>query len=246
MSEPNIHQETNQKLNEIFNSIKLENVKTQEAFKKISNTNNLVTQVKRCQSLTLLLQNIQSLNQAQKEFKEIKINNLCIKLNSDVVIYTKKNGHRIAKAVQIIGVARFQQYTPIIQVQWYYAKKDLKLIIGQYWDGISQRELFLSDQYDYIQPDIIVGEAQVLELEQFKQKNLSTGFVFFCRSFYKNSQIIPPIQKWEKHCKCRQPMNPDRLSVICDICQLWFHKECIPLNNNVQGIYVCPSCKKKK
>ncbi|CAD8132258.1 unnamed protein product [Paramecium pentaurelia] len=246
MSAPNINHETDRKLNEIFNSIKLENVKTQETLKKISNTNNLITQVRRNQSLALLLQNVQNLNQTHKEFKEIKINNIPIKLNSNVVIYTKKNGHCIAKTIKIIGIVKFQHYTPIIQVQWYQKKKDLKQIIGQYFDCISERELFLSDQYDYIQPDIIVGEASVLELEQFEQKNQSTGFIFFCRSFYKNHQILPPIQKWEKHCKCRQPKNPDKKHLICDICQQWYHQDCMALNYNIQGIYVCPSCKKQK
>ncbi|CAD8138722.1 unnamed protein product [Paramecium pentaurelia] len=246
MSSPNFNQETDRKLNEIFNSIKLENVKTQEALKNISFTNNLIAQVRHCQSLTLLFQNVQNLSQAHKEFKEIKINNLSIKLNSDVVIYTKEDGHCIAKTTQIIGVVRFKQYTPIIKVQWYYNKKDLKQIIGKYYDCISQRELFLSDQYDYIQPDTIVGEAQVLELKEFEQKNLSNGFIFFCRSFYKNEQIHPPIQNWEKNCKCRQPMNPDRKYVMCDVCQLWYHKECIIFNKNVQKIYVCPQCRKQK
>ncbi|CAD8076710.1 unnamed protein product [Paramecium sonneborni] len=246
MSDPNIIQETHHKLNQIFNSIKLENVQTQQALKTISNNNNLIAQVRHCKSLAQLFHNVQNLSQTHQLFKEIKINNLSIKLNNDVVIYTKEDGHCIAKVIEIIGVIKFQQYTPIIKVQWYYSKKDLKQIIGIYLDCISQRELFLSDQYDYIQPDTIVGEAQVLELKEFVQKNLTTGFIFFCRSFYKNEQILPPIQKWEKHCKCRQPMNPDRKYLICDICQSFYHKECVPLNEIVQKTYICPQCRKSK
>ncbi|CAD8137726.1 unnamed protein product [Paramecium pentaurelia] len=246
MSEVNMDEETEKKLNEIFHSIKLEYDQSQEALKTIKKTNDLVGQVRHCKSLSTLFYHAKNLDYAHKEFKNLKINNLNINLNSDIVIYTKEDGQCVAKTIEMIGVMRFQQYTPIIRVQWYYSKNNLKEIIGRYIDCIGDRELFLSDQYDFIQPDTIISLAEVLDFKDFDKQDFVDDFTFYCRSFYKNKQIIPPIQKWGKHCLCKLPLNPDQQYIQCDICQKWYHYECLGIKQIQQTTYVCIKCKKKK
>ncbi|CAD8047249.1 unnamed protein product [Paramecium sonneborni] len=246
MSEVNMDEETEKKLNEIFHSIKLEYDQSQEALKMIKKTNDLVGQVRHCQSLSTLFYHAKNLENSYKAFKSIKINNLNINLNSDIVIYTKDDGQCVAKIIEIIGVMRFQQYTPIIRVQWYYSKNNLKQIIGKYLDCIGEKELFLSDQYDFIQPDTIISLAEVLDLKDFDKKNIEKDFTFFSRSFYKNKQIIPPIQKWDKQCLCNLPMNPDQKYIQCDICQKQYHQQCLGMKQIQYFVYVCLKCKKQK
>ncbi|CAD8045923.1 unnamed protein product [Paramecium sonneborni] len=246
MREANMDEETEKKLNEIFHSIKLEYDQNQEALKKINKTNDLVGQVRHCQSLSALFYHAKNLENSHKVFKTIKINNLNIKQNSDIVIYTKEDGHCVAKVIEIIGVIRFQQYTPIIKIQWYYSKNNLKKIIQKYLNCIGEKELFLSDHYDFIQPDTIISLAEVLDFKDLDMKNIINDFTFFCRSFYRNKQIIPPIQKWSKHCLCKLPMNPDQQYIQCDICYKWFHQQCLGIKQIQHFAYVCEKCKKQK
>lgn len=101
-------EETEKKLNEIFHSIKLEYDLSQEPLKTIKKTNDLVGQVRHCKSLSNLFYHAKNLDYAHKEFKTLKINNLNISLNSDIVIYTKEDGQCVAKTIEMIGVLRFQ------------------------------------------------------------------------------------------------------------------------------------------
>lgn len=188
MSEINMDEETEKKLDEIFNSIKIESVskssesvQSTELIKRIQRTNDLVGQVRHCQSLTKLFQHAKNLDYAHKSFKAIQINDITIELNQDIVIYTKEDGYCVGKTSEIIGVVRFQSYTPIIKIQWYYSKKDLRNIIGKYEDCVSEKELFLSDKFDLIQPDTIISLATVLDFVGFDQLKAVDDFTYFSR-----------------------------------------------------------------
>ena len=42
--------------------------------------------------------------------------------------------------------------------------------------------------------------------------------------------INPPFDKWEKHCICQKPFNPDLPYICCDKCEKWFHLECLKVS----------------
>ncbi len=61
--------------------------------------------------------------------------------------------------------------------------------------------------------------------------------------------MVPPVEKWAKHCICKTPLNPDYMYVQCDKCNMWFHTECLKLSpDEAQALdtYVCKECDVKK
>lgn len=57
----------------------------------------------------------------------------------------------------------------------------------------------------------------------------------------------PVIEEWEKHCLCLTPLNPDKKYIQCDICNKWFHLDCVKLTQEEADqldSYSCSNCKK--
>jgi len=58
-------------------------------------------------------------------------------------------------------------------------------------------------------------------------------------------KLIPPIEKWEKHCICKTPLNPDYMYVQCDKCNMWYHIMCLGFSvEEAQAMesYICKEC----
>ena len=45
------------------------------------------------------------------------------------------------------------------------------------------------------------------------------------------NKLEPPIEKWQKHCLCQKPLNPDHLVIQCENCNRWYHPNCIKLTD---------------
>lgn len=60
-------------------------------------------------------------------------------------------------------------------------------------------------------------------------------------------KIIPEIKDWEKQCICKTPINPSELYVNCDICNKWYHTNCVGIKKeeaeNIKE-FICEICKK--
>lgn len=56
------------------------------------------------------------------------------------------------------------------------------------------------------------------------------------------------MEKWEKHCICKTPLNPDYMYIQCDVCKLWYHMECLGLSGeeaDAMDSYICIECSEK-
>lgn len=163
--------------------------------------------------------------------------------------------YSIGKLTKIIPNGSNPQisYWPMIQVQWYYRKKDIyreknNLSSKRKFDSISDFEVFKSEHKDIIFIESILSKCDILSFEEY-ESSINIGInTFFTRYCYDPMRriLIPSFDKWKKACKCNLPLNPDQLYINCEICEKWYHPECCGYgNSNLDEIkFVCFKCSK--
>ena len=91
------------------------------------------------------------------------------------------------------------------------------------------KEVILSNHMDIMDAHCISGKVDVEHLQEsvehvdgiYWRQTLDVG--------KKNGKHEQPgaLSKLPEHCRCRQPMNPDRTVFICRKCKKWNHEECL-------------------
>jgi len=137
-----------------------------------------------------------------------------------------------------------------LEVQWFYRKSDLPKKYNAYNKSISKYEVFLSTHRDFVMVDCINGVCQVLTLEDYDKLNVITPNTFFTRASYDvvKKKVNPPVDAWSKHCVCLTPLNPDFMYIQCDLCDSWYHTECVKLTDDQAKTvekWVCHKCESK-
>ena len=143
------------------------------------------------------------------------------------------------------------EYWPTIKVQWYYKKKDVDLVKNNLNEkklsSISEYEVFKTNHYDVIFIETIIGKCLILTFEEYESQIEVNNNVFYSRYGYDPTKnlLLPRFEKWEKHCKCILPLNPDQLYIRCDICSKWFHPECCGIKESeIEEVeFICYLCK---
>ena len=152
----------------------------------------------------------------------------------------------------------------------YYSKKDLHKNYKDYLKYIGDNEVFLpaNCNRDIIEIQNILSFCQVIPQEKYENLTSIPNNVFFYRFFWIkslfffifiiynrakydnfNKKLVPEPEKWPKYCVCEAPYCPDLAYIQCDICDKWFHYQCVGLDEeDAQDIekFVCMLCQKKK
>lgn len=132
-------------------------------------------------------------------------------------------------------------------VKWFYRPEDPGIPGGRKpFHG--ERELYKSDHRDTIHSDTILGRCCVHSLEEYNKLELVRPQDYFTRfSWSVQTRKFSPEQV-TIYCSCRQPENPDRRMWQCDMCQEWFHAECVgstPAALDALSYWLCPTCAHK-
>ncbi|TNV76254.1 hypothetical protein FGO68_gene16993 [Halteria grandinella] len=163
----------------------------------------------------------------------------------------------VGKLVRIIEEGGNPQHPkwPMIEVQWYYQRKDLdfkKLGIAQEdLIYIGDNEVFPTNHTDRIYVDCIVSPCQVFTIKEYDDLDNIDTYTFFTRANYNPMQKVlePSFKEWETFCICSKPLNPNLLYIKCDECSQWFHPSCMGLTDDEaqqQEEFYCRPCQGKR
>lgn len=119
-----------------------------------------------------------------------------------------------------------------IKVRWYYSPAE----VGIQASFLSQGEVFDSKKTALIPLESLIEKAEVLTLEEYNTLDFADDCTYFCRATLFGKTLYPPFSEWELMCTCQQIINPDKAMILCEVCWLYFHTECIGLP------FVCPNC----
>jgi len=188
------------------------------------------------------------------EFLKYKENTY--KINDTLAIRNEAdfNNDFVCKLTRIIRPRDLEssKVLAFLEVQWYYRKADLA---GKKYEPFlphfSENEVFLTNQRDFVSVDCINSIANVLSYDEYDSLSKILPNTYYCRANFDvtKKKIIPPIEKWAKHCICKTPLNPDYMYVQCDLCNGWYHIECLKLSEDeAQALetYVCKDCELKE
>ncbi len=73
--------------------------------------------------------------------------------------------------------------------------------------------------------------------------------IYFSRASYniETETLTPSIEEWEpKYCVCQKPYNPDLEWVECELCNKWFHGDCVIRDKMGIENFACEGCQKKE
>ena len=195
-----------------------------------------------------------------KPFKQFKFNNTIYSINDILLIKSSYPSsstpfYSIGKLKKIIsqnGIPSYPKW-PSIEVEWYYKKNELVrdkinlLLDDNYYESISDDEVFRTTHRDTIFIETVAGKARVVTLDEYVETDSSEKNIFFCRGNYDPfSHIIsPPINTWEKYCFCNMPFNPNLMYVKCDKCEKWYHIKCVGITEEElkeEKMFFCKKC----
>lgn len=106
-------------------------------------------------------------------------------VGDDIMLSDGNNGFYIAKITKLIpkgGISTYKNW-PTIQVQWYYAIKDIRPKISLNPEDISDNERILSNHFENVIIESIISKCSVLSLEKYEQLG-SDDLTFFTRATY--------------------------------------------------------------
>ncbi|CAD8168626.1 unnamed protein product [Paramecium pentaurelia] len=184
-----------------------------------------------------------------KKYNSIQKFNKIYHVNQDVAVCALNDDIYSAKLIKIYCIKDpSNTYIPIIQVQWYYSKQDLK-IDQKLIKCISDKELFFSTHSEYLPANKIQIGIKVLTFEEYSDLEFEEETIFFSRAAIdlESMEPRPNIKLWKKSCVCQLPQNPDLQMIQCDECENWYHLDCVELQDqDITKIdkYLCPRCNK--
>ena len=91
--------------------------------------------------------------------------------------------------------------------------------------------MFPSNHHDKIYVDCIAGRCKVYTIQQYDEQENIDNLTYFTRANYSPLQKVlePAFKDWETLCICKKPLNPNLLYIKCDLCNKWYHPECMGL-----------------
>ena len=99
----------------------------------------------------------------------------------------------VAKIIKIINLVDDDDICiPLIKVQWYIRKNELKNIPQDQLDCISENEVFKTHEMDYVEIDSILGMATILSYGEYDAIETLHDHTYFTRAQYQNKVFNPP------------------------------------------------------
>ncbi|XP_071698906.1 chromatin remodeling protein EBS-like [Rutidosis leptorrhynchoides] len=136
-----------------------------------------------------------------------------------------------------------------VYVRWYYRPEDSKVGRRNFH---GEKELLLSDHYDWQSAYAIVGKCVVHSLTSYKALKIIKEEDYFSRFEYRpfvSKGLGMSPKNVDVYCRCGLPYNPDENMVGCDGCGDWFHFTCVDLTYEEainRKNFFCPSCDLQK
>ncbi|GAQ78729.1 PHD finger family protein [Klebsormidium nitens] len=132
-----------------------------------------------------------------------------------------------------------------IKARWYYRPSEAK---GGRRAFHGKAELFLSDHYDEVWAEAIMGKCRVHGFKKYIQMEDLGEDDFYCRFEYKakTGSFMP--DKVAVYCTCEMPYNPDDPMVQCEKCRDWYHLKCVGLTKSAVkklDVFMCDACLKE-
>eukprot|EP00798_Chlamydomonas_sp_ICE-L_P021538 gene21538-28530_t len=131
-------------------------------------------------------------------------------------------------------------------LSWYYRPEEA---VGGRKEFHGAKELFISDHLDRCNVAAVIGKCRVLPLKKYESLAAILENDFFVRFTYKPAKKEFEPDRVPVYCVCELPYSPDKDMIMCDICQEWFHPECIGLPKSfpiqADTSFHCDECKKK-
>ena len=206
----------------------------------------------------LIIKQIDEYLNSPRPFNHFKYNNIIYSINDILLIKSASSSEsffslgRLIRIIHRNGISSNPKW-PSIEVEWFYQKSEIirskvnSLNDDNYYESISDDEVFSSNHRDIIFIETVEGKAKVVSIDEYIETSDEEKNVFFTRAAYNpfNLQISPPIEKWTKYCYCKMPFNPNLLYVKCDKCEKWFHVKCVGVKedevNEAQSFF-CRDC----
>lgn len=196
-----------------------------------------------------------------KTYRTFKFNNKLYSIGEALLVQslnatTKAPFYSIGKLIRIIPINGIPSNPnwPAIEVEWFYQKtevmrtKENGLMKDEYYDAISEDEIFSSNHSDVIYIESVVSKVKVVSLKRYcNMGKHDDNEVYYTRATYDpyTMRINPPPKKWKKYCSCRTPFNPNLMYIKCDKCNEWYHLKCIGLSESdvdKNKNFICQNC----
>ena len=107
---------------------------------------------------------------------------------------------------------------------WYYRPQETK---GGRKRFHGVKELFASDHYDWVSVNTIDARCYVWSIAEYQALDAVTEYDFYARFMYLSSKGEFRPATVAVFCACMEPYNPDRMMVMCERCEEWFHPDCV-------------------
>lgn len=143
---------------------------------------------------------------------------------------------RIVSVAVRDGVAR-------ARLCWYYRPQETN---GGRKRFHGVKELFASDHYDWVSVNTIDARCNVWSIAEYQALEAVTEYDFYARFMYLSSRSEFRPATVAVFCTCLEPYNPDRVMVMCERCEEWFHPECVGETSaslSRSTSWNCPRCR---
>jgi len=114
-----------------------------------------------------------------------------------------------------------------VKLRWFYRPEDVK---GgrRRWHG--KQELFRSNACDWNPIACIESFCRVLSLEKYELLTKVSPHDYFSRFSFNPAKGTFKPDMVPVYCLCELPYNPDSAMIECEVCNDWFHYECVGLD----------------
>ncbi|XP_063938155.1 chromatin remodeling protein EBS-like [Daucus carota subsp. sativus] len=180
-------------------------------------------------------------------------------VNQNFISYTVKGSNQVIRAGDCVlmqpcepnkppYVARVEKLEAnnkgetTVEVRWYYRPEEA---IGGRRQFYGEKEVFLSDHYDFQSADTIISKCIVHSFKAYCELDQVGVEDYYSRFEYIASTGEFTSDRVEVFCKCEMPYNPDTLMIQCDECQDWYHLACVKMTTaraRQLSSYVCDEC----
>jgi hypothetical protein len=114
---------------------------------------------------------------------------------------------------------------------------------------LSTAEVFPSGQLNYVTIESILRKCFVIENSEYEYLQNAGENIHFSRAVYdcEKGELEPNPSEWTKECYCQNPVNPDLPYVQCEMCEHWFHNDCVKDQRLIEAdSFQCKKCERKR